>query len=204
MSHAHSIIDSDIHFIIDPLTREIKNDSEKIRLIQHDHNSERFTFEIARFIEGHDMSLCNRVEVHYINVGNGETYSGLYKVDDLMVNPEDDEIVEFSWLISSNATQCVGALNFAIRFICANQDAIDYAWNTAPYSKITIANGIYVSDAVEEQYADVMIEWENRIQNLEITEDELFDALTETSMISAVADNDGSILTDENGKILLM
>ena len=65
---AHNIIDSDARFSINSVTRQIKNESkQKTSLMQNDHNSERFGFILDRYIEGHDMSLCNQVEVHYLN-----------------------------------------------------------------------------------------------------------------------------------------
>ena len=65
MAHKHSVIDTDKHFVIDPVTREITNNSEKLSLMQNDHNSETYTFEIPRNIDGHEMALCNVVEIHY-------------------------------------------------------------------------------------------------------------------------------------------
>lgn len=52
----HDIVDSDPHFVIDPLTRKIIKHTEKSILILGDHNSERFTFELPRYIQGHDMT----------------------------------------------------------------------------------------------------------------------------------------------------
>ena len=106
MAHLHSVYDSDMHFSIDTITRAIRNESQKNKLVQHDHNSERFTFELPRYIEEHDMSLCNRVEVHYLNVGaREERYAGAYEVADLAISPDDNTIVIGSWLVSANATQ---------------------------------------------------------------------------------------------------
>ena len=50
MAHTHDVIDYDKHFVIDPVTRQIDNKSGKIVLMQNDHNSERFTFEIPRYV----------------------------------------------------------------------------------------------------------------------------------------------------------
>lgn len=69
MPHTHPVIDNDLHFSINTLTREISNGSKKVKLMQGDHASEIFTFEIPRYVDGHDMSLCNKIAVHYINVG---------------------------------------------------------------------------------------------------------------------------------------
>ena len=64
MGHEHNVQDLDARFTIDPVTRQIKNESKKkLLLIQGDHNSEIFGFRCPRYVESHDMSLCNEVEV---------------------------------------------------------------------------------------------------------------------------------------------
>lgn len=166
MAHIHSVYDSDIHFSINPVTRAIKNESGKVTLIQHDHNSERFTFEIPRKIEEHDMSLCNKVYIHYINIdsSSSESYSDIYEVDDLQISPESDDIVIFSWLISHFSTKYVGSLNFVIRFECVDDNGIiDYAWNTAVHSGIAVSNGIYNSKKVYNDNTDLLHKWKNQI-----------------------------------------
>lgn len=149
MIHQHSIYDTDSHFSINHVTRAIKNESStKTTLIQHDHNSERFTFEIPRYIEGHDMSLANKVQIHYFNSGGKNETAKYYDVTDLQLSPEADDVVIFSWLISSEATKNVGSLNFVIRFACENDDGvIEYAWHTAVFSGVSVSTGIYNSEA---------------------------------------------------------
>lgn len=96
MAHKHSVYDVDTHFTIDPITRQITNaGSAKSILMQSDHNSERFTFEIPRFVDGHDMSLCNQVEVHYNNIDykTRQENRGLYDVDDLQISPHAEDVV---------------------------------------------------------------------------------------------------------------
>ena len=108
MAHIHSVYDTDPHFEIDPITRAITNQSTtKTQLMQYDHNSERFTFEIPRLVDGHDMSECDKIEVHYINVDAATKVSNadVYIVDDMQISPESDDVIIFSWLISVNATQ---------------------------------------------------------------------------------------------------
>ena len=69
MAHLHSVYDTDAHFKIDPITKVITNmATQKVKLMQFDKGSERFTFEIPRFVEGHDMTLCNKVKIHYNNI----------------------------------------------------------------------------------------------------------------------------------------
>ena len=166
MDHRTIVSDSDKFFEIDPITRSIKPLHQKTTIIQFDHNSERFTFSIPRIIEGHDMSTCTKVEVHYVNVDadTKEEVPGLYTVDDLGINPKDDTNVTCTWLISQNATQKVGLLKFLVRFVCVNSDnVIEYAWNTGIYQSISIAPGIYNSETIIKQYADVIEQWKASI-----------------------------------------
>ena len=115
MVHLHDVYDTDRQFSIDIVSRTIKNNStSKTTLMQYDHNSERFSFEMPRYIEGHDMLECDGVEVHYVNGANG----GIYKVQDLQVHQDDETKVVCSWLISQNATKIVGTLDFLLRFYC--------------------------------------------------------------------------------------
>ena len=122
MAHTHEIQDKDTMFVIDPETRNISSSSSKIVLIQNDHNSEIFTFSIPRFVEGHDMNLCNKIEVHYTNLNKRtrEESSDIYPVTDQKV--EEDNLI-FTWLISGNATKYPGTLSFSIKFGCIEEDS---------------------------------------------------------------------------------
>lgn len=165
MAHAHSVYDTGIHFLINPITRGIsRDDTNKTVLIQHDHNSERCTFELPRYVDGHDMMLCNRVQVHYINTDGKDSTENIYEVDDLAVSPEGDNVVVFSWLISGNATKYVGVLSFVIRFACLTGDTVDYAWHTGIYTGISVSSGILNdAEALIEPYVDVLEQWKARL-----------------------------------------
>ena len=166
MAHIHDVFDSDVHFSIDHISRAIKNETSnaKTKIVQYDHNSERFTFELQRYIDGHDMSTCNVVQVHYINIGTGNNKAnGLYEVNDLQVSPEDENVVICSWLISQNATQFVGSLNFVLRFICTTDDVLDYVWNTAIYNAISVVESISNSEVIVEQNEDVLVQWRQEL-----------------------------------------
>ena len=168
MAHIHEVIDSDKCFTIDPITRAIVNDAgnKKTQLIQNDHNSERFAFQLPRYIEGHDMSLCDKVEVHYINIdqSSNERSVGVYEVTDLALS-ENNESVLLSWLISNNATRYVGVLSFAICFKCMSDDVIEYSWNTAINSSIQITKGMYNSEIIIKDYIDVLEVWKEEFMS---------------------------------------
>lgn len=160
MSHINKVIDADPHFVIDINTRNIKNVSQtKTSLVQYDHNSERFSFTLPRFIEGHDMMECNSVQVHYFSSANPDT-KGVYAVTDLAICEEDTENVCCTWLISQNVTQTAGALKFMLRFACVAEDGTtEYAWHTNPFTGISISAGMNNAEAVVAQYADILEQW---------------------------------------------
>ena len=138
MAHQHNVVDNDIRFTINPITRAItRADPKKSSLVVGDHNSERFTFEIPKMVEGHDMTLCNVVRVHYLNTSsdNKSIQSlGVYEVEDFGVDPDDETIMKFSWLISRKATEYAGPLSFTIQFACMTGFKIDYTWQTGIFS----------------------------------------------------------------------
>lgn len=166
MAHLHEIRDTDSHFEIDPITRSINNDGSESMLIQYDHKSEIFTFELPRYIEGHDMSLCNRVEVHYVNsdLDGKQQNRGVYEVEDFEISEDDEETMVFSWAISNHATQFVGPLTFAIRFACLTEEVVDYAWNTSPFAGgVVVSSGIYNSEVFVDEHIDILEKWSQLI-----------------------------------------
>lgn len=170
MSHINKVIDADPHFVIDINTRNIKNVSQtKTSLVQYDHNSERFSFTLPRFIEGHDMMECNSVQVHYFSSANPDT-KGVYAVTDLAICEEDTENVCCTWLISQNVTQTAGALQFMLRFACVAVDGtVEYAWHTNTFTGFSITAGMNNAEAVVEQYADILEQW--KVELFSLTEE---------------------------------
>lgn len=189
MQHEHSMYDADPHYVIDPITKEITTESPKVKLMQYDHNSECFTFQMPRYVDGHDMSLCNSIEVHYNNAAADKTATNkdVYPVDDMRVSLDDESSILFSWLISQNATQLAGTLAFAVCFSCiADDGAVDYSWHTDIYSDITISQGIHNDDAVVERYSDVLEAWKNEL-SLAVSDavDAKFASLTNVAEVGA-------------------
>lgn len=177
MAHSHSVYDSDPHFKIDPISRAITNEeSKKIILMQNDHNSERFSFEIPKLVEGHDVTLCNQVEIHFTNSDSTKqgTNAGVYEVKDMIVDPENEDRVIFTWLISENATQYAGSLSFIVMFACVEDGVSVYRWNTAINNSISIAKSMNNGEIITELFPDILAQWKN----------ELFAAATGNQLIS--------------------
>ena len=180
---ACKVTDKDYHFLINPIDRSINpypdssenapNATNKIKIMQYDHNSEVFTIELPRWVEGHDMLRCNRIEVHFLNIGDAGTNEGIHLIDTDTITKiaGDVERIMFSWPISMAATQYVGTLSFAIRFACAepaksvdaDEAELLYAWNTLPYNKIQVGKSINNTDVVLEKYQDILSQWEYKL-----------------------------------------
>lgn len=149
LTHEDVLVNADVLCEIDIHTRKINRKSKKTDLSQYDHNSERIGFTMARYNDGHDMSMCDRIAIKYLNVRNDD----MYIVDDVAVS-EDGNSVTFTWLVSGNATQEVGSLIFAINFRCWNDDGdITFNWTTLPNSTYSIIKGVESMDSnPKEQY----------------------------------------------------
>ena len=188
--HKHPVYDTDLHLIIDPVTRSVNNNSGKTVLMQNDHNSERFTFELPRYIEEHDMTLCNIVEVHYINISGtnkSEQSSGIYSVDDLSISRDDENVVTGTWLVSRNGTVYPGSLNAIFRFACVDEDTheITYQWFSDIYTGLKISKGIYNADTLtEDNDTDILAAWKQEVisaaqENAKIITDGIIHMLNE-------------------------
>ena len=188
--HKHPVYDTDLHLIIDPVTRSVNNNSGKTVLMQNDHNSERFTFELPRYIEEHDMTLCNIVEVHYINISGtnkSEQSSGIYSVNDLSISRDDENVVTGTWLVSRNGTVYPGSLNAIFRFACVDEDTheITYQWFSDIYTGLKISKGIYNTDTLtEDNDTDILAAWKQEVisaaqENAKIITDGIIHMLNE-------------------------
>lgn len=163
MYNTKVVSDMDTPFVIDQFTREITNKKIKKKiLMQGDHDSERFTFEIPRFIEGRDIGRCNVVQVHYINTeaGSRRHQTGIYTVTDMDVYPFVNDKMKCSWLISKNATGYQGKLSFMLRFAEVEEDGkLLYAWHTNSYDDIYIAESIEAAESIDHEYLDIIQQW---------------------------------------------
>jgi hypothetical protein len=173
--HAHPVPDTDTYFVIDPVTRQIENMSPKKNVImQYDHNSERFTFELPRYIDGHDMLECTSVTVNVDNIEVVES-DGVEEIEprvnsdapditDLRVHPADSEKVICSWLISRNSTQLAGILSFHVEFKCVDSSGnVVYEWSTDNFDGIEVRARKKNGEAAVAPHADLLEQWRTRI-----------------------------------------
>lgn len=169
MNHEHVVLDTDRHYVIDHIMRSVAPvdiDSAKTILMQNDHNSERFSFEISKTVEGHDMSQCNVVRIHFANVEKGKKNksTGIYDVTDLAADPEDENKLIFSWLISRTATKFKGSLAFMVDFRCVDDDgSIVYRWSTDINEDVTIRESMDNTGEVVDDISDILEQWKQEM-----------------------------------------
>lgn len=159
--HTHVMADDDSYFVINPETRKIENYGANRKVImQHDHNSEIFTFQIPRYVDGHDMTLCNRVKVYYDNIesGTGTTNEDTHDIDDLQVDPNDEDYVICSWRIRREATQLVGSLSFILHYSCIVDGVSVYDFYT-DYFTISVNKTKNNGQASLVEYSDILEQW---------------------------------------------
>lgn len=198
------VTDSDTVFIIDPITRKIEATSDKLQLMQYDHDSEMYTFQVPRFIEGYDVSLCNKIEILYSNIDRKtkESFDDIYQITDVSV---DEELVTFEWLVSGFATRFAGSLNFLIRFAFAEEDSTySYLWHTDIFKGITILEGMNNSEAIVKQNPDIIDALQKDVVDLQVTDENILEFLVESSIIHPVYSEDGSMYVDEENKIYVL
>lgn len=162
----HAVTDFDTPFVIDPVTREISNEKlEKRVLIQGDHKSEKFTFEVPRFPEGRDLGLCNAIQVYYINVdANSKKQStGVYTVTDMQVHEFSGDILTCSWEIHSPATTYAGSLSFMLRFAQLDGTEVKYSWSTKTFEGISIVESLDADAVFEREYVDIIEQWKSTV-----------------------------------------
>lgn len=157
----HNVTGTCALFTLDPATGVISTEAKKVRLVKGSHNSRRFAFAVPQMIEGHDMTKCDKVEVHYININptTKEQSADVFKVTDLAPRQDDPDHIGFTWLISRQATKYAGTLSFALRFTCLDGEKILYDLPSEIYTGITVADGLNNSEAVLEDYIDILEAW---------------------------------------------
>lgn len=198
----HNLItlkDSDHVFTIDAVSRTITNQSGKTKVMQYDHNSEVFRFVLDKTIEGHDMSKCNLVQIHWYVIGakardkNSGVVEILQQPDDAAILHQcTDESVdnyanklEFEWLLTDSVTQYAGTLHFVVLLACIETTTDDqgiattntlYRWCSDINSSVSIGTGINAGSEIAEKYPDILNTWRDLIETHKLTCEAKIDA----------------------------
>lgn len=166
VNHSHLMNDSDSYFVIDPATRLMSNGSdEPSYIMQYDHDSVILTFELPRFVDGHDMTKCNRVLVHWNNISEFtvDERAESTEIDDLRINPKNESTVICSWQISRNSTQYSGKLTFLVQYKCVENGVTTYEWHTDIFDNVIIKSGRNNGEQSVIDYTDIIEQWRSKL-----------------------------------------
>lgn len=211
MSHIHEVRDVDAVFILDGVTKALTQAAGETHITQNDHNSEIITFKIPRFIEGHDMMLCDLIEVHGRNVndatsaGARKTNKAIAKIKGLSSSPDDSEFLLGTWSVTKEFTQLAGTLSFKLKFACyGEEDTFDYVLNTQYCEELTIYESSDSTDSVVETNSEVIADLEKQVKELvDEFDDNVVRVLVDTEIIMPMRD-DEFVYTDEEDRILVI
>lgn len=152
MAHEHEVTVVGAVFEVDPITRKVSSGELK-KISSGDHNSTRWGFSMPRFINGHDMSLCQEVTIHTTNISEDKRtkVEDIYNVDDFAIDENDDSKMKWTWLVKRGATKYAGTTEFGLCFRCLTDEAIDYDFNTEECTKeIIVLKGKHNEEAVDD------------------------------------------------------
>lgn len=166
--HAHSVADTDKRFVINPKERKITPaDGKGVVIVKGDSNSEIITFEIPRYVEGHDMMLSDVVRVNYNNVSRDTKNQNrdFHDVKDLHVDFEDSDKIVFTWKIDENAAVYFGSLLYMVTFRCLDdENNILYEWGSGIGSDIVVSDGINNDVNIAQKYPEIIKQWESELK----------------------------------------
>lgn len=173
MTNNHIIRDDDNRFIIDGSTRAITNlTGNTPSVMQFDHNSEVLTFQMPRFMEGHDMSLCDEIKVLYKNTEEGTGAStrpviaDVDTINDIEID-ENENCIVFSWAIPEFATLYPGKIVFQFKFVCYGYPKSvepNFKLYSDQYSFIEVRPSLDVSDNLDARFPNLLDEIESRLR----------------------------------------
>lgn len=109
--------------------------------VQHDHNIETVTFDCPRYWDEHDLTEM----AIYINYRNANAVLGAFRAENVTVDPDDSNMIHFTWTISGNVTTHKGSIVFLVCAKTVNTDTGEEVlhWNSE------INKDTYVSEGLE-------------------------------------------------------
>ena len=155
-TEAHIIVDSN-RFITVP--EELKRIA-----VQFDNNMETVTFDCPRYWDGIDMSKM-KVYINYLTKSN---VRGMYWAEKVTVDPQDDTIMHFDWLITRNVTLVKGPISFLVCIRDVDEEGNESNhWNSELNQEMYVSEGLECEESILEQYPDIITELLTRMDYVE-------------------------------------
>lgn len=148
---------------INPETRIINVPEDFILGVESDEKAQRVFFTCPKIV-GYDFDM-SKASV-YINFENANGEKDAYRVEDLNVNEELEEVT-FSWLLSRKVTAYKGQVNFIVCAKISNENGIiQQEWNTTVATAISLV-GLEAIAQIEQENYDILEEILRKVKNIE-------------------------------------
>ena len=155
-TEAHIVVDRN-RFITVP--EELKRIA-----VQFDNNMETVTFDCPRYWDGIDMSKM-KVYINYLTKSN---VRGMYWAEKVTVDPQDDTIMHFDWLITRNVTLVKGPISFLVCIRDVDEEGNESNhWNSELNQEMYVSEGLECEESILEQYPDIITELLTRMDYVE-------------------------------------
>lgn len=165
----------EIQFDIDSNMRTIAIPSEGVVIgVQGDKNVNRVNFRMPAWYNGFDMSTF-QPRINFVDPEGNVNY---YTVTDMKIydpegnevtdTPTTEDIIYFTWLVDSYATNYVGTVVFNVRFTKFNPTthALAQAFNTTK-AACQVLEGITLADEItQEQQEDLLFHMTQELQEV--------------------------------------
>ena len=155
-TEGHIVVDSDRNITVPEELKRIA--------VQFDNNMETVTFDCPRYWDGIDMSKM-KVYINYLTKSN---VRGMYWAEKVTVDPQDDTIMHFDWLITRNVTLVKGPISFLVCIRDVDEEGNESNhWNSELNQEMYVSEGLECEESILEQYPDIITQLLTRMDYVE-------------------------------------
>lgn len=152
-----------INIISTNKTIDIPKDMNKVIALEYEANSGIVNFKCDKIVNNCDLTESTYNFIKWENTG--AKTSGAYRITDLMEAIDDEEKIEFSWVIGPEMTAMAGAINFQIGFIKIKESAleafteeINTSTNDSYEQKVQLLDNDF-PQTIEENNSEIEYKW---------------------------------------------
>lgn len=156
--------EADEHIIIGYDRIVVVPEALKKIAVQHDHNVKTVTFDCIRYFGNVDLSTMKI----YINIKPPKGDPFPYGVTDVTIDPNDTNIIHFTWTIESAATKYNGQIIF---LVCAkaidDEGREELHWNSELNTDMYVVEGLECEETVLEANYSIITHMLTRMDEIE-------------------------------------
>lgn len=124
--------------------------------VQYDHNVTTITFDCPRYPDEDQTSDMSQMNV-FVNYMLADKTVGVSKGVNITVDPDDQTIMHFDWIITRSITKFPGVIStlVCIKHTDENGDET-YHWNTDLFQRFTVGNGMEIGEIIADERPDII------------------------------------------------